>query len=248
MELPAGLGWGLLLALCRVGPLLLGVPLLGWGGRLLLLGAAMALVGPLLMPSILANLGGMAVKSADLWQLAPLFWHELGIGGLLLCGALLPWAWLRSAGRLLDEPGDATLRQLGEALALSLFFALGGATLLVTVLGTSYAVMPLPALGKPTLAFALPARDLLAASGRLFALALALALPVLSARLVAEFGLGLLLRTLRAPVGSALLAGNQGAWAPLRSLIVLLTLALGLGAMVSTWTVHFRAFSPLFKR
>lgn len=248
MELPAGLAWGLLLALCRVGPLLLAVPLLGWVGRLLLLGGAMALLGPLLVPSILASLGEFKLESAEFWQLVPLFWHELGIGLLLLCAAMLPWAWLRSAGRLLDEPGDATLRQLSGFLALSLFFALGGATLMVTVLGASYAVLPLPPLKNPTLAFALPARDFLAAGARLFALALALALPVLSARLVAEFGLALLMRTLRPRPGSALLVGNQGAWAPLRSGLVLLTLMLGIGAMASTWTVHFRAFSPLFGR
>lgn len=225
---------GLLLALCRVGPLLLGLPLLGWTGRLLLLGVALALLGPIQ--------GHSGPEAAGIWQLAPLFLHELGVGLLLLCGALLPWAWLRSAGQLLDEPGDRTQRRLCGFLALSLFFSLGGATLTVTVLGASYAALPVQA------GLTLPARGLLAAGGRLFALALALALPVVAARLVAELGLGLLLRTLRPPGAGSLMVGNQGAWAPMRSGLVLLTLALGLGAMAATWGAHFRAFSPLLGR
>jgi type III secretory pathway component EscT len=204
----------LLLLGCRCGPLLLAVPGLGWAGRgaALLLGTLLA--APLLAPALPAS-AGLGPR------LVPLALHELLIGGVLTLAAALPWAVVYSVGALLDggRGHDAAPRRVAApvfgALALALFFGLGGARIVVTALAASYELLPvLPLAAAPVGTSLAPAGQSLAGlSGQLLAVALRLALPLLGAQLLAELllalGGGLLSprqpQRRRAPVASSLL-------------------------------------------
>jgi flagellar biosynthesis protein FliR len=241
-----------LLALCRVGPLLLGVPFVGWLGRLLLLACGGGLLAPLLLPLAMAGLSSFSphlpapIVKATLWPWALLLLHELCVGLLLFLGAAVPWALLRGAGQLLEvgawQPpyarrNDDTVAELCGLLSLCLFFGLGGGAMAVSTLAKSYSLIPLPwlspVLQKPQVAL------LLKLFGQLFTLSLALALPVLCARLLAGLGLSLMLR-------GFLSARWQRRWPfvplpALHALLELLTLFLGIAALVTAWHAHFRA-------
>lgn len=180
-----------LLVACRCGPLLLAVPMLGVGGRLLALGLGTLLLAPLLVPTVrMAELHGS--------QLLPMCVRELLIGGALALAAAVPWAVATAVGSLADElRGDerGKLRrrpiaaQLYGALALALYFGLGGARIGLTALAASYELLPLPgaALATPAAAALTAAgQGVVTLSGRLLGLALQLALPLLCAQLGAE--------------------------------------------------------------
>jgi type III secretory pathway component EscT len=233
-----------LLALGRLAPLLLALPLVGWLGRLALLAAGCALLTPLLLP--LATLRLAEVASGELWRLAPLLLHELGVGGLLLLGAALPLAGLRATGRLLASPA-VTEPPLGATdpvelllarFALALLFSIGGGPLLVSALARSYAAAPIPpvatALAGATVA------GVLAVTAQLLVLSLVLALPLLAARLLAALAVSLLARSIGV-VGSGLAP-------PLAPLVALLALVSGLAGLVTSWEVHLRALPRLFFR
>jgi len=228
----------LLLSLGRLGPLVVAVPFAGLGVRLLLLGCGAGLLVPLVLPAAAALLSrGLAPE-----RLASILLHELGIGLLLLLGAALPWAALRSAGRLLEFWRTASLdagplERLSELLALGLFFGSGGGALLAASLAKSYAAVPLPSLSAGLLTAA--AGPLLLRVSRLFGLALLLALPMLASRLVAELFVSLLSGALfrgRWPYGRAVPAAGAAA------LFELLALLLGLAALLAVWKTHARAF------
>lgn len=195
----------LLLVGCRCGPLLLAVPGLGWAGRGVALVLGTLLAAPLLAPALpVAPLLGS--------HLLPLCLRELLIGAALTLAAALPWAVVYSVGALVDgarvgRPGPdrrPLAAPLYGALALALFFGLGGARVVVTALAASYELLPLLAApqsparaGAASLAGAGAAslagagRSLAVLSGQLLGLALRLALPLLGAQLLAELLLAL---------------------------------------------------------
>ena len=190
----AGLGQSaaaVLLAGCRCGPLLLSLPMLGLGGRIAALGLGTMLLAPLLGPAV--EVGTRAGAA-----LLPLCLRELLIGGVLTLAASLPWATARAAGALVDEYGrprhltaqDTPLAaQLYGALALAIFFGLGGARIAVTALAASYELLPLPRAAAPeatAAAVASAAQSLVLLGRQLVPLVLALALPLLCAQLLAE--------------------------------------------------------------
>ena len=229
----------LLLAGCRCGPLLLAVPLLGIAGRVVALLFGTLLVAPLLAPAISASLGAASGVGGGL-TLMPLCLRELLIGGTLALAAALPWAVASSVGTLLDgvrnpRPTEPTqsreAARLYGALALALFFAIGGARSTVSALAASYELLPLPTPQQPLSealsgSFASAARGLVLLSGRLLGLAIRLALPLLAAQLLAE-----LLVTL--PGRWLGLTANRPprAPSPMRSLIGLGVLLLGAYAL-----------------
>lgn len=183
-------GRAVLLAGCRCGPLLLAVPVLGWGGRVLAAGLGSLLLAPLLAPAVQLGV-------ADGAPLLPLCLRELLIGGALTLAAAVPWAVARSAGALLDDLGSAgpgswrrrpLAAQLYAALALALFFGLGGARIGVTALAASYELLPLSrtaAAGSVEVVAAV-GPGLMGLAAGLLRLTLALALPLLCAQLAAE--------------------------------------------------------------
>lgn len=236
------------LALCRSAPLVIAVPFVGWGGRLLLLGLGAGLLGPLLLPYGLRG-------PDDAAQLAPIFLHELGVGLFLLLGALMPWAILRAAGRILDVLradvtdglADGPLSRLCGLLALCLFFGGGGASLIVAALSKSYAVAPLPTGGQ--VALHLSPHLVVTIAGQLFALSLKLALPLVGAWLCALLGLSLVYRFLFGaalrPLGTLF---SQPLASPLQTLPVvveLVVLAAGFVALVGAWQAQLRTLPYL---
>lgn len=191
---PPGLGpsaAAVLLAGCRCGPLLLALPMLGLGGRMVALGLGTLLLAPLLGPAVEAGTQAGAA-------LLPLCLRELLIGGALTLAASLPWATARSVGALVDDygrprplkGGDTPLAaQLYGALALAIFFGLGGARIAVTALAASYELLPLPRATAPqatAAAVASASQSLVLLGRQLLPLVLALALPLLCAQLLAE--------------------------------------------------------------
>ncbi len=233
-----------LLALCRIGPLLVGIPFGGFWGRLGLLCGGSGLLTPLLLPMAYARLSPPLSL-----QLALLLLHELGVGMLLLLGALLPWALLRGAGQLLELPAgiatedDGPIGRLCGFAALCLFFALGGGPMTVTALAGSYSLAPLPELGKEAggalaAAAVSAAAKLLPLIARLISLSLALALPILCARLIAGLGISLVLRGLDGSPGRTRLLGT--APSGLYVLVELVTLFAGFLALLFAWGAHFR--------
>jgi type III secretory pathway component EscT len=231
------------LALCRSAPLLVAAPFLGWTGRLLLCALGAALFGPLFLPYVLAQAG-----PADVTQLAPIFLHELCIGLLLLFGAMLPWAILRAAGRILDalratSLPEGPLSKLCGLLALCLFFGGGGAALIVAALSKSYVVAPLPSLVEPgALGLGLSPRLFLTLAGQLFVLALKLSLPLVGAWLCALLGLSLgyrfVFRAALRPIGSLMVQPGQPEAAPLQALPAIVeigVLVAGLVALLASW-------------
>ncbi len=191
-----------LLVGCRCGPLLLAVPMLGVGGRLVALGLGTLLLAPLLGPAA-------AVGARTGAALLPLCLRELLIGGALTLAASLPWATARSVGALFDDYGrprsfkgrDTPLAaQLYGALALAIFFGLGGARIAVTALAASYELLPLPHAAFPAAtaaAAASAAQSLGLLSRQLLPLVLALALPLLCAQLLAELFVAVFAKWLR---------------------------------------------------
>ena len=210
-----------LLAACRCGPLLLAVPMLGLGGRLAALGLGTLLFAPLLAPAI-GGAGATGPLGLGM-GLLPLCARELLVGGTLALAAALPWAVAHAVGTLLDEVHSARTRpplaaQLYGALALALFFGLGGARIALTALAASYELLPLPTLPHP-LAEPGPgslvgaARGLVTLSGQLLGLAIRLALPLLCTQLLAELLVTLPGRWLGAPRRSRpLLAARSLIW------------------------------------
>ena len=227
----------LLVAACRCGPLLLAVPLLGILGRVVALSFGTLLVAPLLAPAI-------AAAGPALFDVGPalltLCLRELLLGGTLALAAALPWAVAHSVGALLDDgrssrPTESPRRrdaaQLYGALALALFFALGGARIVLTALAASYELVPLPTpqhplVASPTGALLSSGQALILLSGRLLWLAIRLALPLLGAQLLAELLVALPGHWLAPPTNRP----SQGR-SPLRSLIWLGVLYLGAQAL-----------------
>lgn len=253
------LPWALLFALCRAGPLFIGVPFLGWVGRILLGLLGGGLLAPLLLPAAAAvrlPLLAPAPSGTLLFRLGPLLLHELGIGLLLWLFAAMPWAVLHAAGRLVGagrffSRGEGPVERLWSACALGMFFGLGGAATAITALAKSYALWPLLARGSSRLANPAAAEPLFALLGPLFALPLSVGLPVLGARLVLELAMALLFRPsgrvrLHAPIlwpHPAL-----GAIGVCIELAVLVACALALTAgfrtsLLAGWPALFRAFS-----
>ncbi len=231
------------LALCRSGPLLLGLPFVGWMGRLLLLFGSGAFLSNILLPQAAAQwtaVRGQLLPNFGLWQLAPLFAHELGVGILLLLLAGLPWTILRAAGQVIEQDlffntdppmKDEPIAQLCGHLALSLFFILGGAPAVILALSKSYDVAPIgqgPSLGNEQ------SVRLLAFCGQIFSLSLALSLPVLAARLLAQLGFGLALRKLeQVPRGIQVLCG-------------LLAFCLGIVVILPVWQNYVRNLPQIY--
>jgi type III secretory pathway component EscT len=184
-------GAALVLAACRCGPLLLAVPMLGLWGRVTALVLGTLLVTPLLLPAVAAT--GLAGAA-----LLPLCARELLVGATLALAAALPWAVAHSVGSLVDGLGSAgplggspnrVAAQLYGALALALFFGLGGARLTLLALAASYELLPLPTPQHPEPVAGWrggSAQGLVTLSGRLLWLAIRLALPLLCAQLLAE--------------------------------------------------------------
>lgn len=235
----AAAGFGLsatafLLTGCRCGPLLLALPVLGLGGRLLALGLGTLLLAPLLGKAV-------AVGAAADAALLPLCLRELMIGGALTLAASVPWATARAAGALVDDVGRP--RQMGGrgaslaaplygTLALALFFGLGGARMAATALAASYELLPLPRTAAPATtaaAAASAAQSLARVFGQLFPLVLALALPLLCAQLLAELGTVVFARWLDAAP-----ADRRRRSSALSSLIWLLALLLGTQVLVTS--------------
>lgn len=235
-----------LLAGCRCGPLLLSLPMLGLGGRLVALGLGTLLLAPLLGPAI--EVGTRAGAA-----LLPLCLRELLIGGALTLAASLPWATARAVGALVDEYGrpqhlkgrDTPLAaQLYGALALAIFFSLGGARIAVAALAASYELLPLPRTDAPEAAAAATAaaQSLILLGRQLFPIVLALALPLLCAQLLAELFVAILAKWL----------GRTKEPRPRRqsaatSLIWLLVLLLGARALVPSMG-HLMSRSPAMLR
>lgn len=247
-----------LLAGCRCGPLLLAVPMLGVGGRIVALGLGTLLLAPLLGPAV-------AVGARTGAALLPLCLRELLIGGALTLAASLPWATARSVGALFDDygrppafKGRATplAAQLYGALALAIFFGLGGARIAVTALAASYELLPLPHAAAPeasAAAVASTAQGLILLGRPLLPLVLALALPLLCAQLLAELFVAVLARGLRQTPEHR--PRRHSAATSLIWLVVLLlgahALVPGMGHLISRSPAMLRAaldaLAPIFK-
>lgn len=245
---------GLALLSLRLLPLLLGLPRLGWLGRVLLF----AVCELFLLSQNLDTLPKLAA-SHDPLQLAFPLVHELAVGLVLLLLFSTLWASLRAAGRLtgLFPDSDFSLAYgpghgAGEAgLSLepvwtlcgtALFFALDGGRQLLAVIAGSYALVPLPGSEHEPTPWHFSPDHLAALGGRLFVLALLLALPVLVPRLLAELWLALATRSLfgARPGLPAALARPVS----LRPLLWLLTALLGSTAVLTLW---LRQAPPLFQ-
>jgi flagellar biosynthesis protein FliR len=220
-------GWlgAALLILARVGPVLLLVPFLPLSARLLLSLGAVAVLLPL---GVVRPQDALA----EPLRLLPLVGHELLVGAALALGASLPWLVARGAGAWLDSVRTPELRRgplatLYALLALALLFSLGGARIAVQALATSYALHPVAAHGLRAPAAAV------AQLGPLFALALALGLPVFLVQLAAELLLGLGLRIFAPGTGVPI---ERPLVAPLRAAAWPLALLAGAGAAVTLLT------------
>lgn len=181
----SGVVSAVLLTACRCGPLLLALPLLRLGGRLVALILGTLLVAPLALPLL-----GRA--PLDGWLCA----REVLIGATLALAAVLPWAVARSVGALLDSVGGwdrpcaGSAATLYGAVALAAFFALGGARTAVLGLAASYELVPLSA-QAPALT---TAPSLATLGARLLVFIAHLGLPLLAAQLLAELLVTLLAR------------------------------------------------------
>lgn len=195
MELDARWLWVGALVLCRVAPVVLWTPLLAapmapWLVRAAAALACAGLLWPLIWPiagleaapdalgALALVLKELVVGGALAFLVARIFWAAQGAGALMESG-------LRSPGAdpgLLHGAASSWLPLLGAVT----FVAAGGHLVLLAALARSFEVVPLagPALEAsdgPALGFAL-----IQQGGGVFVLALALALPVLAARWLAE--------------------------------------------------------------
>lgn len=206
--------------LARTIPLVEAAPFFGGraGGRLVKLAFAVglaALLFPLAVPASVAAPGGLALGGVLI--------REAAIGLTLGLLSALVFEAFEVAGRLIDlsatgrndEPPPAATARFLQALAIPLFFAVGGHRIWLYAVARSYEVWsPFAPPGPPIDALAV---------GRLFADAVTfgvlLAVPVMAAMLLSDVTL-----TILQPIGRRALAR-----APTRGLVALAVLLIGLG-------------------